>query len=91
LEGNLAEGKSQVDRLGVPTGVTGETNRGVLIADLNRVSGFVTGTDIPGVKDLLARRHEKYRRVNVPAVVFGLHQPDGSVNYAIYANYTPEG
>lgn len=83
--------KTHADRLGIPTGVTGETVKGVLIGTRSQVSGFVKGTDIPGIKDLLQTRHEKYRRVKIPAVVFGLHQPDGSVAYALYANYEPEG
>ena len=90
-ENTLSSFKSAADRLGVPTGVTGETCQGVVIGERTRVSDFRKDTDIEGIKELLNRRHEHYRRVNVPAVVFGLHQQDGSVLYALYAKYAVEG
>lgn len=78
--------KSHADRLGVPTGVTGETVQKVLIAEENRVSAFVPEYDVSEIKALLDTRHRGFRRNNIPAVVFGLDQPDGNRLYALYAD-----
>jgi hypothetical protein len=77
--------KSLADKLGVPTGVVGEKVKGVVICEANRVSEAVPSTNIPHIKELIKDKHTDYRRNNIPAVVFGLHQPDGSVEYALYA------
>lgn len=77
--------KSLADKLGVPIGVVGETVKGVLICESNRVSEVVPETNIPHIKELIRAKHFDYRVNNVPAVVFGLHQPDGSIKYALYA------
>jgi hypothetical protein len=77
--------KSHADRLGIPRGVTGETIKGVVIDDDNRVSFFFPETDITGIKALQSERHQHFRRRGIPATVFGLEQPDGTAKYALYA------
>jgi hypothetical protein len=77
--------KSPADRLGIPVGVSGETVKGVLITESNRVSDVIPETDAIGLQNLKQRAHFEYRRYGVPATAFGLNQPNDTAQYALYA------
>jgi hypothetical protein len=74
--------KSWADRQGIPTGVLGETYKGIHIAEANRATVWEKRKE--GIEELITFMENAYTKRGVKAVIFGVHRTPEEISYAVF-------